>query len=246
MFGIGFSASKVKPQLKLAVSRMQNASNKKAALMKQNMREIALLLSEEPPQEEKARMRAESLIRDDNLLVAYEILQLECELLVERLKLMESSKTCPPDLVSSVSTLIYAAPFVDIPELTFVRKQFRLKYGKPFKDAAINNIKGVHQERVVSKLSFDPPDARLVETYLDCVCVRFGVNWKSNQEAALEPVFTGLKTTDEEETSKHHQMLSTKETPYVVSTGGDYSISSSVTSASTIPPPIPPPLAGNA
>jgi len=123
MFLGGFSASKLKPQLKMAVSRFAIASNKKSAIMKQNMREIALLLAEEPPREEKARIKAEALIRDDNMIEAYEILQLECELLTERIKLLESQKTCPPDLVSVISDLIYACPRVDIPELTEIRKQ---------------------------------------------------------------------------------------------------------------------------
>lgn len=92
----------------MAVSRFQIASNKKSAIMKQNMREVAVLLAEEPPKEEKARIRAEALIRDDNLIEAYDILQLECELLGERIKLLEQSKGCPPDLLSTISDLIYA------------------------------------------------------------------------------------------------------------------------------------------
>jgi len=55
-------------ELKMAVSRIQIASNKKAALLKQNMREVAKLLAE--GKEEKAKIRAEALIRDDNLIEA--------------------------------------------------------------------------------------------------------------------------------------------------------------------------------
>ena len=53
------------PELKMAVHRFQMASNKKSALLKQNMREVAVLLAEDPPKEEKARIKAEALIRDD-------------------------------------------------------------------------------------------------------------------------------------------------------------------------------------
>ena len=70
------------------------------------MREIAVMLSEDPPKEEKARIRAEGLIREDNAVEAYEILQLSCELLAERIKLIGSAKECPPDLVSSISTIM--------------------------------------------------------------------------------------------------------------------------------------------
>jgi len=176
----------------MAVSRIQIASNKKAALLKQNMREVAVMLSEDPPKEEKAKIRAEALIRDDNLIEAYEILQLECELLHERIKLLEYSKLCPPDLVSVVSTLIWAAHRVDIPELMLVRKQFRAKYGKQFEEDALTNANGVLNERVVNKLSVHPPAAYLVQTYLERICDQFEVDWtpavKLSTNAMVEPM----------------------------------------------------------
>ena len=131
IFG-GYKASKLKPQLKMAVTRFQIASNKKSALMKQQIREIAKMLAEDPPKEEKARIKSEALIRDDNTVEAYEILQLNCELLSERIHLISHSKECPQDLVSSISTLIWASAIVDIPELIEIRKQFRYKFGKDF------------------------------------------------------------------------------------------------------------------
>lgn len=137
----------------MAVHRFQISANKKTAILKQQMREIAVMLSEDPPREELAQIRAEGLIREDNAVEAYEILQLSCELLAERIKLIGSAKDCPPDLVSSISTLIWAADRVDIPELTTVRKQFKAKYGKKFEEDAVNNVGGILNERVVSKLS---------------------------------------------------------------------------------------------
>ncbi|GKZ00417.1 hypothetical protein MPSEU_000994600 [Mayamaea pseudoterrestris] len=191
MFG-GFNSSKLKPQLKMGVSRIQIASNKKSALLKQNMREIALMLSEDPPREEKAKIRAEALIRDDNMIEAYEILQLECELLHERIKLIEYSKLCPPDLVSVVSTLMWAAHRVDIPELLEIRKQFRAKYGKQFEEDALSNAGGVLNERVVTKLSVHPPAAYLVQTYLERICEQFEVTWspkvKLSTNEMIEPM----------------------------------------------------------
>ncbi|KAL7468504.1 hypothetical protein ACHAXS_008730 [Conticribra weissflogii] len=177
LFG-GYKASKLKPQLKMAVTRFQIAANKKSALSKQQIREIATLLAEKPnPKEEKARIKAESLIRDDNTVEAYEILQLTCDLLAERINLITHSKECPPDLVSSVSTLIWASTMVDIPELIEVRKQFRCKYGKQFDDDAIMNVGGVINERVAAKLSVQPPSAYLVQTYLEKIADEHQVKW---------------------------------------------------------------------
>lgn len=103
----------------MAVSRFEMAGNKKTALMKQQMREISKLLDESPPKEEKARIRAEALIRDDGVVEAYEILQLTCELLGERIKLISSEKACPDDLKSSISTLVWASKFLGTFFITF-------------------------------------------------------------------------------------------------------------------------------
>lgn len=173
-------------ELKMAVHRFQMASNKKSALLKQSMREVAILLAEVPPKEEKARIKAEALIRDDYMIEAFDILSLTCELLSERLKLISFSKECPPDLVSSVATLMYAAPRVDIPELQCIRKQFRAKYGKKFEDDAMANVGGVLNERVVTKLSVEPPAAYLVQTYLERSCEKYEVDWSPTVTLKVE------------------------------------------------------------
>jgi vacuolar protein sorting-associated protein IST1 len=170
----------------MAVHRFQMASNKKSALLKQSMREVAVLLADDPPKEEKARIKAEALIRDDYMIEAYDILSLNCELLSERIKLIEHSKDCPPDLVSCISTLIYAAPRVDIPELTVIRKQFKAKYGKQFEENAMTNGGGVLNERVVTKLSVEPPAAFLVQTYLEQICEKFEVDWSPTHRLTAE------------------------------------------------------------
>eukprot|EP00339_Tiarina_fusa_P002741 CAMPEP_0117070092 /NCGR_PEP_ID=MMETSP0472-20121206/49258_1 /TAXON_ID=693140 ORGANISM="Tiarina fusus, Strain LIS" /NCGR_SAMPLE_ID=MMETSP0472 /ASSEMBLY_ACC=CAM_ASM_000603 /LENGTH=299 /DNA_ID=CAMNT_0004793087 /DNA_START=253 /DNA_END=1152 /DNA_ORIENTATION=+ len=148
------------------------------------MREVAVLLAEDPPKEEKARIKAEALIRDDYMIEAYDILSLSCELLSERIKLISFSKECPPDLVSCVSTLIYASPRVDIPELVQARKQFRAKYGKKFEENALNNVGGVLNERVITKLSVEPPAAFLVQTYLEQICEKYEVSWSPTGKLA--------------------------------------------------------------
>jgi len=162
----------------MAVSRFEIASNKKSALMKQQMREIAKLLNEKPPKEEKARIRAEALIRDDGTIEAYEILQLSCELLSERIKLISSEKKCPEDLKGTIATLMWASNRVDIPELIEIRKQFTAKYGKKFETNALENKDGICNERIMAKLSFQPPSAFLVHTYLEKIAEQFDVDWK--------------------------------------------------------------------
>jgi vacuolar protein sorting-associated protein IST1 len=192
LVSLTYPASFSRAELKMACGRIQIASNKKAALLKQSMREVAVLLAEVPPKEEKARIRAEALIRDDHLIEAYEILQLECELLHERIKLIQYSKSCPHDLVSVISTLIWASHRVDIPELLLIRRQFTAKYGKAFEENAMRNYDGCLNERVVSKLSVEPPAAYLVQTYLERICEQFNVEWtpamKLSANQMIEPM----------------------------------------------------------
>jgi len=188
MFGGGFKKDKLRPNLKMAVSRFEIASNKKSALMKQQMREIAKLLDEKPPKEEKARIRAEALIRDDGTIEAYEILQLSCELLSERIKLLASEKNCPEDLKGTIATLMWASNRVDIPELIEIRKQFKAKYGKKFETDALENKDGICNERIMAKLSFQPPSAFLVHTYLEKIADQFEVEWKPAQRLTAEEI----------------------------------------------------------
>lgn len=156
--------------------------------MKQQIREIAKLLAEDPPKEEKARIKAEALIRDDNTVEAYEILQLHCELLAERISLITQSKDCPPDMLSTVSTVIWASTIVDIPELIEIRKQFRYKYGKEFDEDCMQNVGGILNERVTSKLSVQPPSAYLVQTYLEKISDEHEVGWKPTVSLKAEEI----------------------------------------------------------
>jgi hypothetical protein len=173
----GYKESTLKAQLKMAVTRFSMAANKKSALSKQQTLEIAKMLEESPPKEEKARIKAEALIRDDNTIEAYEILELNCELLSDRIRRVSHGKGCPPDLVESVSTLIWASAIVGIPELVEIRKQFLYKYGKEFEEAALRNAGGVVNERVALKLSVQPPSSHLVQVYLETIADKHGVTW---------------------------------------------------------------------
>lgn len=160
----------------MAVSRFSMASNKKSALMKQSMREISQLLAN--GKEESAKIKAEALIRDDGTIEAFEILQLSCDLLFERIKLISTSDKCPPDLKSTIATLIWASNRVDIKELVEIRKQFKSKFGKQFDAECFENKNNICNERIVAKLSVQPPTAYLVQTYLEKIADQFDVDWK--------------------------------------------------------------------
>lgn len=177
----GFSEFELKKQLNLATHRFQVSIDKRSALVRKQKQEIASMLAEKPyPKEEKARIRAEGLIREDNAVEAMEILQLTCKTLHEHIRLLSNQKECPSDHVLSVSTLIWASKrFEDVPELQKIISQFRSKYGKKFVEAAIMNAGGICDERVVGKLITDATiPSILVQSYLENIAKEFGLVWK--------------------------------------------------------------------
>jgi len=185
---VKFNAKKkLKPHLQLAASSFQFASIQKLSKLKQNKSEIVMLLNQVPPKEELARIRTNAFIRNSNLYAVYEILKLECELLAERSQFIKNSAICPSELLSCVSTVLYAADRVEIDELLEVRKQFQAKYGRKFVNDALNNVDGVLKKRIVSKLTLQPPSPYLIDMCLQSICEECKVNWKPSTNQMVAP-----------------------------------------------------------
>ncbi|KAL7515787.1 hypothetical protein ACHAWX_000864 [Stephanocyclus meneghinianus] len=194
-----YNSTTLKTKLKRAVTRIQEFNNKKSALTKQQIREIATLLAETPPREEMARIKAEALIRDDSIVEACEIIASSCRLLSERISLVTHSRDCPPDLISSVSTIIWASAVLDIPVLTEIRTQFRLKWGKKFEMNAMQNVGGVINERVAAKLSVQPPSAYLVQLYLERIADQHQVTMSLRTSSDGNALFASALDADDHE-----------------------------------------------
>ena len=194
----------------MSATRLQIDAAKKTALMKQNMREVAELLNESPPNESKARLRTEALIHDERTIEAYEILKAECDLLAERVSMIDQYVDCPADLVTCVSDVMFAAPRLSIREMTSVRRQFRKKYGRTFKNRAMANEGGVvvNPKIVTNLATLQPPTKAMVNLYMTKICHQHEVNWTpavielsdrhivSVNDGPIIPVTTGIQQTD--------------------------------------------------
>lgn len=128
----------------------------------------------EQGKEQSARIRVENIIRQDEAVELLEILELYCELLLARIGLLEG-KECDPGLEEAVTTIIYTAPRTEVKELQQIREIFAYKYGKEFTQAAIENSKGLVQEKVLKRLSTDPPPQELVVLYLEEIAKAYNV-----------------------------------------------------------------------
>ncbi|KAI7727186.1 hypothetical protein M8C21_026999 [Ambrosia artemisiifolia] len=139
--------------------------------------ELAQLL--ESGQDRTARIRVEHVIREEKMVAAYDLIEIYCELIVARLPIIESQKTCPIDLKEAVTSVIFAAPRCsDIQELVDVKKNFTAKYGKEFVSAATELRPDCGVSRMlVEKLSAVPPDVQTKVKVLSAVAEEHNIKW---------------------------------------------------------------------
>jgi hypothetical protein len=80
----------------------------------------------------------EHIIREQNILAAYEIVELFCEFVLARVPIVEVQKECPLELREAIASIIFASGRCsDLPELMHLRNLFTTKYGKEFVAAAM-------------------------------------------------------------------------------------------------------------
>ncbi|KAJ0251662.1 Regulator of Vps4 activity in the MVB pathway protein [Hirschfeldia incana] len=180
-----FKPAKCKTTLQMAASRLKILKNKKDTQIKQLRRELAQLL--ESGQTQTALIRVEHVVREEKTVAAYELVGIYCELIVVRLGVIDSQKTCPNDLKEAVTSVLYASKRLsDVAELADVVKHFSAKYGKDFVSAAV----GLQQDSGVSrllvdKLSVKAPDGPTKNKLLKEIATEHNVTWEA--ETLVEP-----------------------------------------------------------
>jgi len=176
--GVRWSKTQVKVKLKLAVQRMNMATNKKGNLIKMQRKEVAQLLDKE--KDESARIKGEGLIHEQNLVLCMETLILMCDLLAARIGLLDSEKECPEDLVEACASIIYCAGRVEVTELKEIGQFLGAKFGQKWAESFINNETGVVSQRVIDRLSVKPPPFEEVIKLLTDIAEQFDIDWKPN------------------------------------------------------------------
>ncbi len=164
--------------LQLAAHRLKYTQEKMAALRQSARRGISELLA--AGKDESARIRVEQIIRDDFMSEAMEIVELYCQLVIGRYALFEQhqpSHICEPSLVEAVSTIIYAAPRMNIQELLRVKEGFGAKFGKDFVHQAAENKNEQVNSKIIQKLSIYAPEPFLVEQYLKEIAKFYEIPW---------------------------------------------------------------------
>ncbi|KMT08298.1 hypothetical protein BVRB_6g142200 [Beta vulgaris subsp. vulgaris] len=151
-----FKASKFKALLSLAISRLAVLKNQKQARCSLARSDVVQLL--QASQQDRALIRVEQVIKEQNMLDVFVMIEGYCILLSERIKLIEHEKVCPDELKEAISSLIFAASRCgEFPELQEIRYVFASRYGKEFTLRAIElrNNCGVNS-KIIQKLSTRP------------------------------------------------------------------------------------------
>ncbi|CDJ31710.1 uncharacterized protein EMH_0069000 [Eimeria mitis] len=172
-----FDGAVCKASLKMAISRARMRTNRLQNSIRLQRKEIAGFLRE--GREEAARLKGEHLLREYKLERAMEILVTVCELLISRLSYLATERSCPPDLLSPIHTLLYCEPRLNIDELGTVRKQFAMKYGDVFVESAVKNAKQEVHFKLVHALSLAPPPEFDIQQLLYGIAEEYCISdWK--------------------------------------------------------------------
>ncbi|KAI1727892.1 regulator of vps4 activity in the MVB pathway domain-containing protein [Ditylenchus destructor] len=165
----GTQYAKLKTNLRLAANRLRLLQKKKTEQAQKARGEIAEFLSSD--KEDRARIRVESIIREDFVVEAYELLEMFCELLLARFGLIQQMKELDDGIAEAVSSILWVSPRIghEVSEFKIINDQLTQKYGKQFAEAArMNQLPEPSRvsPKLIQKLSVSAPSKILVEKYL--------------------------------------------------------------------------------
>lgn len=184
LLGRTFKTYKFKPVISLAISRISVLKNQRQARMSVARSDVAELLKLD--HHERALNRVEQVIKEQNMLDVFVLVEGYCHLFVDRLDLVDKEKGCPEELEEAVSSLIYASTRCgEFPELQEIRAMFTSCFGKEFvaRGAELRNNCKVNTKMVV-KLSTRQPNLESRMKVLKAIASENGVSLQIEEESS--------------------------------------------------------------
>ncbi|TKV96997.1 hypothetical protein SEVIR_9G466900v4 [Setaria viridis] len=103
---------------------------------------------------DRALLRAEQVIEEDNMLEVLDVIELYCKILIEQAAQLENPKECGEEIKDAAAGLMFAsARCGELPELLDARAILADKFGRDFAAAAKEGAPGVVDPTLVRKLS---------------------------------------------------------------------------------------------
>ncbi|XP_066354007.1 uncharacterized protein [Miscanthus floridulus] len=151
--------SRVKKLLKLALSRLAIAQRPRLARKSISRRDVSQLLA--LGHLHRAFLRTEQVIEEDNMLQAFDIIELYCKCLIEHAVQLDKPQECSEDIKEATAGIMFAARWCgDVPELLVARNILADKFGSDFTVAAKEGT-GIVNPMLVWKLSGDRTNVEL-------------------------------------------------------------------------------------
>eukprot|EP00767_Chilomastix_cuspidata_P002860 gnl/Chilomastix_cuspidata/299.p1 GENE.gnl/Chilomastix_cuspidata/299~~gnl/Chilomastix_cuspidata/299.p1 ORF type:complete len:306 (-),score=123.31 gnl/Chilomastix_cuspidata/299:60-944(-) len=168
-------ATEFKTHLSMAKIRLQQKTMKKNNVNRASRREVAQMITS--GNTTRAEIKAEMMVREDYTVEAYEILLDLLELIIARSPIIMKEKTCPPSLLMHISTVIWAASYVEVPDFMTLKEDFKKKYGKRFVEEALANTLNKANPKIVARLSIMVPPRDTVLRYMEGIAKQFDVGF---------------------------------------------------------------------
>ncbi|GAA0155482.1 hypothetical protein LIER_13198 [Lithospermum erythrorhizon] len=131
----GFKSKKFQSTVNLAISRLAVLRNQHQSRCSVAMSDVTHNLKQ--GHHERALLRAEEVVKEQNMLDVFNLIENYFYLLIDRVSLLEHAKGCPEELKEAIASLIYAARRCgEFPELQALRAVFSSRFGKKFADRA--------------------------------------------------------------------------------------------------------------
>jgi hypothetical protein len=158
-----------------SAKRAQMGRNKVLVQQKKLENEIADLLQQ--GRDEKARIKAESLVLLQKTETAYDIIETLTELVQTRIQYISESKECPVDLITPMASIIYGAKRLQIPEFKTALRQFNAKFGVGFTQSHEDNDSGQVASNLVDVLFIAPPKEGEIHDLLVYIAEKHNIEW---------------------------------------------------------------------
>ncbi|KAJ8445352.1 hypothetical protein Cgig2_010710 [Carnegiea gigantea] len=185
LLGRSFKTSKFKALVNLALARLAVLKNQKQTRFSLARSDVVQLLN--LGHQDRALLRVEQVIKEQNMLDAFAMIEGYCLLLTERVKLIEhDNRECPEELKEAISSLIFAASRCgEFPELQQIRALFTSRYGKEFTSRAVElrNNCGVNP-KMIQKMSTRLPSLEARMKVLKEIANENGIALKLVEEEA--------------------------------------------------------------
>ncbi|XP_012077963.1 IST1 homolog [Jatropha curcas] len=157
VLGRKLKTSKLKTLTKLAIARATIFKNQRQVLYSHAKFDVAELLK--LGHQERALIRAEHVIKEQNMMDVFTMIEDYCYLLLDRVMLLKKDRECHEELKEAISSLIFASSrCAEFPELQQLRWTFVTRFGKEFAARAVElrNNCGV-SPKIIQKLSTRRP-----------------------------------------------------------------------------------------